>query len=975
MNSELRVGLSVLFLWAGLITPQAQTTIPASLKAPPGSWNPAVQGFAVRTHQITSTRTPGDQNSIANVEKELNGGFGPGIAAPGPNSGYYFTDVLDFAGSPNSDGGQLFYNDLPFPGVDLDMASANYNPSNYVVEAITYLDLPAGVTFLGVRSDDSFRLTIGAGDNPLSYAALSPAGALFSGSRGPANNIFSINVTNAGVYPVRVVYGQGAGGANLEFWSTNTYFGEPVAMLINDPIYPDPLKSYVPATLPISAAKAYPRFLNPLPGDSNSQALPTITAELQDAGTTVVQSSVKLRLDGADRPATATKTGGVTAATYTPSGLLSPGAHNAEVIYQDNTGVWSTNTWTFSVPTFRFVAIPAGWAYPVGSRNAAEPGFAGLAKVVRTGGNFSSTVANGDANLAGTLIDPQTQSPFINLAANTTNDYFGSLLQQGVNWFGHLLTQPGGSFIEPGVINYATTPTGELPGANFGNTYVNYPDTNYPGVPGADDTDYSNYGNATGLAIEMRGFVHLPAGLQVIGVHGDDAVQLAFHGNDVRDLFRVSFAQNDANQGEQNYPVVLDVEQEGLFSFRVLQQRYINEANSGLELWTAPFTNQTQRTLVNAAQAVKVYRSVTVPTRPFVKNVTPVFGQTGVDETTTITATLANLGTNVPVMKVNGTVVTYTAATNGGGDVTLTYTPATPFARAALITTELAYGNTAATWSFVTKAIFKALYVAGGTGTQGDRINATRLASVHKADVTFVSDAQAASQGTNLAAGMDLVLFSSSALAGSNPINNSGFHALPIPIINWEQAYCDDLRMQDSGAGGGINNQSQVRIVGEGHPLAAGLINGDHVIATANYTFQQAPPPAEAIRIATQVGGTSGILWALTNGSTVTGSGGFTHPAKRAFIGWAGDSGSQWWNDKGNALFDAVIRWMLPAVALPPKLTISQSTGDNVTVSWTEQGVLEESTNLQPGSWTVSANQANPQSRPATGTLFFRIRQ
>jgi hypothetical protein len=246
---------------------------------------------------------------------------------------------------------------------------------------------------------------------------------------------------------------------------------------------------------------------------------------------------------------------------------------------------------------------------------------------------------------------------------------------------------------------------------------------------------------------------------------------------------------------------------------------------------------------------------------------------------------------------------------------------------------------------------------------------------VHKADVTFVSDAQAASQGTNLASGMDLILFSSSALAGSNPVTDDGFHLLPIPIINWEQAYCDDLRMQDAGAGGGINNQSQVRVIAEGHPLAGGLTNGDHVVATANYTFQQAPPPAEAIVIATQVGGSSGILWALTNGSSVTGGGGFTHPAKRAFIGWAGDSGSQWWNEKGNALFDAVIRWMLPAVAVPPELTIATSPGGSVTISWTEQGVLEESSTLQSGSWSRSANQENPQTRPASGKLFFRVRQ
>jgi hypothetical protein len=67
-------------------------------------------------------------------------------------------------------------------------------------------------------------------------------------------------------------------------------------------------------------------------------------------------------------------------------------------------------------------------------------------------------------------------------------------------------------------------------------------------------------------------------------------------------------------------------------------------------------------------------------------------------------------------------------------------------------------------------------------------------------DVTFVTDVQAANPalGTNLATGKDLILFSSSAAAGSNPITDRGFHLLPIPIVNWENAYCAGLRMNEN---------------------------------------------------------------------------------------------------------------------------------------------------------------------------------
>lgn len=952
----------------------AQTSIPASLKATPGSWNPAVQGFVVRSHQIAVPRTPGDPNSIANVEKELNGGFGANLAAPGPNAGYYLTNVLDFADTPFSDGGQLFFNDFPFPGIDLDPFSPNYNPSNFVIEAITYLDLPAGTNYLGVRSDDSFRLSIGLGNNPLSYAALTPAGALFNASRGPANNIFAINVTNAGVYPVRIVYGQGGGGANLEFWSTNDYFGTPTAMLINDPSYVGyALVSYVPSSLPITPTNAYTRFLSPLPSDNNASALPTMLAELQDAGTTVIESSVILRLDGNAVSANVVKVSGVTTATFTPGSLLGFGAHTASVSFQDSALNWTTNTWSFTVPSFVFVTLPASWSYPVGSQNMSEPGFNGRVKVLRsTAPTFSSTVAVGDANLDGLLVDAETGEPYVNLAANTTNDYFGAPLEPGINWFGYMLTQPGGFFTETNVINYSADGLGAVQFNNFGNTYVDYADTNYPGLPGADDTNYANYANATDFAIELRGFIHLAQGLQVLGLHAGDGCQLAFHPNDVRDIFRVGFVQRDVNVGAANLPAVLDVEAAGLYSFRVLQQKYDDTPNQGLEFWSAPFTNQTARTLVNAVNGVKVYRSLTVPTRSYVRSISPTFAQTGVLPNSPIQVTLANLGAAVPVLRVNGSVVSYVQTTNAS-DVTLTYTPAQPFGVSELVTAEVRHGNAVSAWSYVTKGVGQALYVAGGAFTQGDALNASRLASVHKLDVTFVTDADAANpaKGTNLAAGMSLIMFSSSALAGANNITARRFQDLPIPIINWEQGYTPHLIMRDGGGGGGTASATQLQIVNEGHPLAGGLANGTHTIASAGYVMQHSQRPPEAVGIATDMNGTPrDILWGLTNGATVAG---FTHPARRVFLGFAGDNGASFFNDTGRQLFDAAVNWVLPPK--PPELSITTATVGNVTISWTAAGVLEESTNMAPGSWSDSPNQANPQTRAATGTKFFRIRQ
>jgi hypothetical protein len=306
--------------------------------------------------------------------------------------------------------------------------------------------------------------------------------------------------------------------------------------------------------------------------------------------------------------------------------------------------------------------------------------------------------------------------------------------------------------------------------------------------------------------------------------------------------------------------------------------------------------------------------------------------------------------------------------------VTITHSPATPFQKAELVTVEVSYGNASSTWYFVTTAIYKVLYVAGSSTTKGDRLNALRLASIHKMDVSFVTDVQAANPtlGTNLATGKDLLIFSSSAAANSNPITDRGFHLLPIPIIDWEQGYCDDLRMHDSGgAGGGASSTTLINVVGAGHPLAAGLPNGNATIATANYTLQQFPKPAAAVEIATDPSVTSRkVLWGLTNGAAVTGGGGYVQPARRVFAGWAGDSGSEWWNANGKALFDAAINWLLP-----PKLGIAPAGSGSVTISWTGDGLLQESGTMAADSWSDSANQANPQTRSTSGTRFFRVRQ
>jgi hypothetical protein len=57
-----------------------------------------------------------------------------------------------------------------------------------------------------------------------------------------------------------------------------------------------------------------------------------------------------------------------------------------------------------------------------------------------------------------------------------------------------------------------------------------------------------------------------------------------------------------------------------------------------------------------------------------------------------------------------------------------------------------------------------------------------------------------------------------------------------------------------------------------------------------------------------------------------------------------------------------------------PRFTRFSLAGGQWTIQWDILAILEEATNLN-GPWTVSANQANPQTRPATGIQFLRLRR
>ena len=94
-------------------------------------------------------------------------------------------------------------------------------------EIRTFIEFPEGMVTMGVNSDDGFRVEVGYIDDPENVIV---AGE-FNGTRGASDTTFLVDVREAGIYPVRIVYYNGGGGANIEVFSVRE---DGTKVLVND---------------------------------------------------------------------------------------------------------------------------------------------------------------------------------------------------------------------------------------------------------------------------------------------------------------------------------------------------------------------------------------------------------------------------------------------------------------------------------------------------------------------------------------------------------------------------------------------------------------------------------------------------------------------------------------------------------------------------------------------------------------------
>jgi hypothetical protein len=212
--------------WSFVIT--YQSLDPANHQTGTGS----NRGFSVRVVQAPAGS--GLDNSLQRAEDQL----APSSTIPK----FYETNVVDQIinysqnGPGSADG--YFPDDALIPGLD---ASAN-GTDDIAMEILAYLDLPAGTHRFGVNCDDGYKIVSGTALNDTTTPAL----AFHNG--GPANETFDFVVTQAGLYPFRMVWYERGGGAHVEWFSVDVATG--TRTLINDPGATSAVKAFTSVSAP-----------------------------------------------------------------------------------------------------------------------------------------------------------------------------------------------------------------------------------------------------------------------------------------------------------------------------------------------------------------------------------------------------------------------------------------------------------------------------------------------------------------------------------------------------------------------------------------------------------------------------------------------------------------------------------------------------------------------------------------------------
>jgi hypothetical protein len=334
---------------------QAQIAVPASFAHPKTDLDTSAPGFLVRLHQANSAS--GElPNGLNRAEDQLAGFLiDPLTHQPyennadfsavtlNPDGTYSETVAIDYGGS-----GALTFPGIP--GVDGSIA-------NIAMEVTTYLDLDPGTYTMIVNSDDDFQVRVGPdARDKMTSIVLGEFNA--AGGRGAGDTQFQFTISQAGAYSFRLIYEQGGGGYNCNWYVAPSTADDPHILVNAD----GGVKAYQKLK---TTSGTYVDYLSPLPNQQGVSPAIVLKARIKDGPTTTVTpSSVKLYFDNTLAAGTVTHDANGTVVTFDPAGLLDVlSQHTVALVYTDSTSTVSSNSFKFTVANFGNIQLPAPIVY------------------------------------------------------------------------------------------------------------------------------------------------------------------------------------------------------------------------------------------------------------------------------------------------------------------------------------------------------------------------------------------------------------------------------------------------------------------------------------------------------------------------------------------------------------------------------------------------------------------------------------
>jgi len=596
-------------------------TITTNMMAPPGFVNMNVPGMKMYIVQGNSG-LPMDQ--VHRAEALISG------KAIDPTTGQPFAAAN--AATPDPADGDFIYNidryiNLHEQGVNGSGANAADNFSMYdappmdipddpepgtpgggdyfAVEFTGFLQLPAGTVRFGVNSDDGFRLTIGSGVNRIPSAVQLIS---LDTTRGFGNTEANITVTQAGLYPFRLLWWENTGAnSGIEFYTFAPGTTSGNRYLVNDTNQANSIKAFRETTasppLITFATPSSTTWIDPSGTGSVVPPAPLMRVEITDGATTLANNSITFSLDGTNLTGTVTKSGAVTSISVLAP-LLSAAVHTNRLAYADSAGNSYTSFWTFTVPAYS--TIPP--AYALASVDPTKPGFKAKIHQIGAARNPSTGLApNAERQIADGYIDPTTGQPYANMISPQWTHADGTTVDPIGN---------DGLFVMPGVINLDDQAGVGTAGGNFSvNSVPPVPDDTVPGIPGnsAFPSDY--------YVASFETILDLKAGAYRFGVNSDDGFRLSA-GRGPGDVVGVQLG-TAGDRGMADTYADFVVGADGLYPFRLMYWESAG-ANAGVEFFVVDLATGT-KTLINDLTGftpIKAYRE-SATSRPYISRVLP----------------------------------------------------------------------------------------------------------------------------------------------------------------------------------------------------------------------------------------------------------------------------------------------------------------------------------------------------------------